>query len=525
MLVHDYLIRSAERFPEKIALVHGGRRTSYSELLSAASSVSAWLRHAGVEKGDRVAILNDDPKEYISSYFGILMAGGIVVALNTDTSARTLGAQISGCGVSVAITQAKFMGHFRELGRGVTSLKSVAASGLKPSDAGDEGYALFDLKDAFGFPPGAPAQSVRADIAQVIYTSGTTGGSSAVTLRHSNLVANTASIIEYLKLGEDDSVMAVLPFFYSYGNSVMLTHIAAGGRLVANQNFIYPNIILGQMAAEEVTGFSGVPSTYAILLNRSALRRYKFPALRYMTQAGGAMPPRLAREMKAMFPEVDFYIMYGQTEASARLSYLEPHELLRKAGSVGKAIPGVRLEVLDENGEPVGPGETGEIVASGENIMAGYWREPEKTARVLRNGKLLTGDLARVDDEGFIYIVSRKSDIIKCGSHRIHPAEIEEALAEHAAVHESAVVGVEDEILGEALKALVVLKTGYQCSRTELLQHCKALLPSYKVPQHIDFIPELPKTSSGKIKRALLKTPSAPGSPGLIDQRSQKEAG
>lgn len=522
MPVHDYLIRSAERFPERTAIVHGGRRISYAELLSKASSVSAWLRHAGAGIGDRIAILNDDPQEYICSYFGILMAGGIVVALNSDTSPRVFESQISGCGVSVVITQARFMRYFQDLSRRLPSLKVVAATGLKTSDADGGGYAAFDLKDAFGFTPGAKVPVKKTDTAQIIYTSGTTGGSSAVTLRHSNLVANTSSIIEYLKLDVNDSVMAVLPFFYSYGNSVLLTHIAAGGRLVINQNFLYPNTILEQMAAEEVTGFSGVPSTYAILLNRSALRRYKFPALRYMTQAGGAMSPRLAREMKALFPEVDFYVMYGQTEASARLSYLEPKDLLRKAGSVGKAIPGVRLEVLDECGEPVEPGETGEIVASGENIMAGYWGEPEKTARALMDGKLWTGDLARVDDEGFIYIVSRKSDIIKCGSHRVHPAEIEEALAEHAAVHEAAVIGVEDEILGEALKALVVLNASCQCSRMELLQHCRTLLPSYKVPQHIEFIPELPKTSSGKIKRALLKNPAALDA---VDSPKQKEAG
>lgn len=522
MLVQEYLIRSAERFPERTAIVHNGRRLAYSELISKARALSAWLHDAGVEKGDRVAILNDDPSEYVSTYFGILLAGGIVVALNSDTSARTLESQINRCEVSAVITQPRFMGYFQDPGTKLPSLKVVAAPGLKAGRAGGADYGLFDLQEAFGFAPKTLPAGTPSDIAQVIYTSGTTGGASAVMLRHSNLVANTGSIVKYLGLGENDSVMTVLPFFYSYGNSLLLTHFAAGGRLVINQNFLYPNTILDQMAAEEVTGFSGVPSSFAILLHRSAVRRYSFPALRYMTQAGGAMAPRLAREMKAIFPAVDFYVMYGQTEAAARLSYLEPAELLRKAGSVGKAIPGVRLEVLNDSGAPVEPGETGEIVASGENIMAGYWGEPGKTSAALRDGRLWTGDLARVDDEGFIYIVSRRSDIIKSGSHRIHPMEIEEALAEHAAVHEAAVIGVEDEILGEALKALVVLKTGSVCSRKNLLAHCRALLPSYKVPHHVEFIPELPKTSSGKVKRALLKAPAA-AEPGAAAK--QKEAG
>ena len=217
------------------------------------------------------------------------------------------------------------------------------------------------------------------------------------------------------------------------------------------------------------------------------------------------MSPKLINELKSILPHVDIYIMYGQTEASARLSYLEPEELFRKSGSIGKAIPGVTLEVLNPEGYPVKQGEVGEIVARGENIMAGYWKEPERTAQVLRKEGLWTGDMARIDEEGFIYIVSRKSDIIKSGAHRISPKEIEEIILEYSAVHEAAVVGVEDEILGEAIKACVVLKHGFSCTKRELLSHCHKNLPLYKVPQHIEFREELPKTSSGKIRKIDLK--------------------
>jgi acyl-CoA synthetase (AMP-forming)/AMP-acid ligase II len=295
--------------------------------------------------------------------------------------------------------------------------------------------------------------------------------------------------------------MAVLPFFYSYGNSIMLTHIAAGGTLVVNQSFMYPNVILQQMVDHRVTGFSGVPSTYAILLNRSAIGKFRFPDLRYLTQAGAAMSPALAKKLQAVFPGTEIYIMYGQTEASARLAYLEPDELVRREGSIGKAIPGVTLILRDKEGKEVRTGRTGEIVARGENIMAGYWQHPGQTGEVLRREGLWTGDLARQDTDGFFYIVSRKSDIIKSGSHRIGPREIEDTLAEHPAVHEAAVVGIADEILDERILACIVLKDGVECGEKELIKYCRKELPAYKVPQEVHFLKELPKTATGKIRK------------------------
>ena len=196
--------------------------------------------------------------------------------------------------------------------------------------------------------------------------------------------------------------------------------------MVVNQSFLYPNVVLDEMVTHNVTGFSGVPSTFAIILNRSAIQNYTFPSLKSITQAGAAMAPKLASRLKEVFPGVKIYIMYGQTEAAPRLSCLLPEDLDRKPGSIGKAIPGVTLHLLDNTGNPVAPGEVGEIVANGDNIMAGYWQRPEETAEVLRSEGLWTGDLARIDDEGYLFMVSRKSDMIKSGSHRIAPKEIEE---------------------------------------------------------------------------------------------------
>lgn len=546
--VHDFLLCSARRFPNKTAVITASRRISYGDLLGKAEGVSAWLSARGLIFGDRVGLLLDDPADYVASYFGVLMAGGVVVALNTQTSERTLQKLLNDCGMSCLLTDRKFWKYVDPALTAAPCLKRVGvvggAEGLSEGRAAVESLeGVFRTQSVSPFAahvsccdcegPGSQNSELRPRIseretrssascgsrselfvssdgssdslAQIIYTSGTTGEPKGVMLRHSNLVANTLAIVDYLGLTEDDRVMAVLPFFYSYGNSVLLTHVAAGGSLVVNQSFVYPNVVLDQMVAEEVTGFSGVPSTYALLLHRSAIRNYQFPALRYVTQAGGAMTPRLAREVQESLPGTEVFIMYGQTEASARLSYLPPKDLLRKAGSVGKAIPGVTLEVLDASGAPAKPGEVGEIVARGPNVMAGYWGQPEATSQVLKDGALWTGDLATVDDEGYLTIVSRKSELIKSGAHRISPKEIEEILQEHPGVHEVAVIGVPDEILGEAVKAVAVLKSGAVCTERDLLLHCRRNLPAYKVPQRIAFCEDLPKTETGKVRKSELR--------------------
>ncbi len=505
MLVQDYLLNSAKLHSDKDCIIQAGRRSTYTEILSSSLSVADWLLSNKLQSGFRAAILTDEPSEYVSCYFGILTAGGTVVGLNTQTSGRTLKKILNDCGVSVIFVHNKFVRYLKEISSFISSVKVAAISGLNYDVVDDlffdcigyqniiSSYGKHDMKSF--------SKKNSTDIAQIIYTSGTTGEPKGVMLRHSNLVANTNSIVRYLKLKSNDSIMAVLPFFYSYGNSILLTHIAAGGSLVVNQNFIYPNVILDEMVKEEITGFSGVPSTYAILLHRSAIKEYRFPHLRYLTQAGGAMSPKLAGKLKAILPDVDMYIMYGQTEASARLSYLDPEYFHSKAGSIGKAIPGVTLELLDPEGKPVAVGQVGEIVARGDNIMEGYWGKPEETARVLRTEKLWTGDLARMDEEGYLFIEGRKTDMIKSGSHRIGPKEIEETILEHEAIHEAAVIGIEDEILGEAIKACVVLKPGASCTSKELIRHCRKLLPAYKTPQHVEFYNDLPKTTTGKISK------------------------
>jgi long-chain acyl-CoA synthetase len=259
------------------------------------------------------------------------------------------------------------------------------------------------------------------------------------------------------------------------------------------------------MEREEATGFSGVPSTFAILLNKSNIAGRQLPALRYVTQAGGAMAPEMQRRLIEALPGKRIFIMYGATEASARLSYLDPAELPRKIGSIGKAIPNVELKVLRDDGGEADVDEPGEIVARGSNIMEGYWSDPEETAAVLDDKGYHTGDLGRRDAEGFLYVVGRKREMIKSGAHRISPKEIEEKLIEHPDVHEVAVIGVQDEILGEAIRAFVTPRPGHSPQPRDLVMWCRTHLSSFKVPGSILVIQEFPRNASGKIDKLSLR--------------------
>jgi acyl-CoA synthetase (AMP-forming)/AMP-acid ligase II len=324
-------------------------------------------------------------------------------------------------------------------------------------------------------------------------------------LSHGNLLANTRSITRYLELEANDRVLCLLPFFYVYGKSLLNTHACVGGSLVLENQFVYPNVALDTLEREACTGLSGVPSTFAILLNRSTFAERKLESLRYVTQAGGAMSKELTRRLADALPGRRVFVMYGATEAAARLAWLPPERLRDKLGSIGVAIPDVELRVLGPDGRERPVGEVGELVARGPNIMRGYWGDPEATARALDEHGYHTGDLAWRDEEGFFYIAGRSADFIKAGAHRVGAREIEEAILELPQVHEVAVVGLPDEILGERIAAYVVLRPGEALAETDLARALRAKLPAYKLPSELHFLDDLPKNAAGKVmKRELV---------------------
>ena len=509
----DLFREQAESGPGRIAVHHQGEDTTYEQIASRADGLAAWLQRQGLQRGDRVAMLLENSAEYVACYLGILRAGGVVVALNTDTTARDLSHTL-GDALPVAVIVGRkavrplseWASQFAET-EGANIVRLLICVGDSPTTPFSTDWHVAALSDVFENtsttrrePPGLD------DLAQLIYTSGTSGRPKGVMLSHRNIAANCNSIISYLGLTSDDSVFVILPFFYSYGNSLLFTHLAVGGRLVIASNFVFWNRVMDLMEEQRATGLAGVPSSYAMLLHKSNFRKRAFPDLRYMTCAGGGLTPAVVEQLRNTKPHVRLFPMYGQTEATARLSTLMPEELDTKPGSIGRGIPGVTLQVLDQAGQPVQPGETGEIVAQGDNVMVGYWNDPHQTENVLRPEGLWTGDLARVDEDGYIYIEGRRSDVIKSGAYRINPKEIEEVILELAGVAEVAVVGLPDELWGESPTAYVVPSpTGDTPSQRDILDHCRRHLPRYKVIHDTRFVDSLPKTSSGKVKRTELR--------------------
>lgn len=505
LLVHHFLEQSAARYPEKIAVIHDAVRASYREVNGLANRLAHFLVGMGVRKGDRVVLMFENSLEYVAGYYGTLKTGAVSVPLSTDLKPDGLKHLLAEIEPTFIISSNRFEKLLYDNASGLPTIKGILlkAPKLKWSSIPFPIHVWGEIIEK-GEDAGASGISVsRDDLAAIIYTSGSTGRPKGVMLSHQNIVSNTRSICQYLNLTKDDMQMVVLPFFYVMGKSLLNTHIAVGGTVVINNKFAFPATVLNEMVKEGVTGFSGVPSTYAYLLHRSPLAGYrdKLMTLRYCSQAGGHMPRVIKEGLRQVLPEhTAIYIMYGATEAAARLSYLESERYQDKMDSIGKAIPGVNLRIMDPGGAEVQPGQVGELWAQGPNIMKGYWKDPGATNLVLMDGFYRTGDQAFQDSDGYYYIVGRKDDLIKVKGHRINPREIEDVLMSSGKLVEAAVLGVPDELMGHKLVAFVVAGAN-EYSQHEILSFCARKLPKHKQPAEIKNIRSLPKNASGKIDR------------------------
>jgi acyl-CoA synthetase (AMP-forming)/AMP-acid ligase II len=329
-------------------------------------------------------------------------------------------------------------------------------------------------------------------------------------LTHLNMVSAATSIITYLENQEDDIIINMLPLSFDYGLYQVLMAFKFGGTVVLERSFGYPFKVIEKMIQEKVTGFPGVPTIFAILLQLKNLKEYDFSHLRYITNTAAALPVDFIKKLRGAFPHVRIYSMYGLTECK-RVSYLPPEELERRPQSVGKGMPNEEVWIVNENGYPVEPGVVGELVVRGSNVMRGYWGLAEETDQALRPGlypgeKILhTGDLFRMDEDGYLYFVGRKDDMIKSKGERISPREIENCLYGINGVAEAAVMGIPDEILGQAIKAYIAFKDGHVASERNIIQHCRKNLEDFAVPKAVQFMKTLPKTPNGKIDKLALK--------------------
>jgi len=512
--VHYFLENSSDNYADNVAVVHGDNQWTFADIEKRANQLANLLIDSGLQTGDRVALLADNGVESVCGLFAIMKAGCCAVALSGANKPRTNNKLMADSGCVALITRLlQVKNDFLQLIEALPSLRLVFSDRRSPKWEIPQGITVFQQSDLKSTSDARPAISVSEnDLCNIIYTSGSTGMPRGATLTHRNLAANTSQILNYLHLDSNDSVMVVLPFHYSFGYSLLLTHMAVGGRLVIDNRFAYPQTIMETMAKTGVTGFSGVPSTYAILSAKSDFLTRPLPGLRYLTQAGGGMAPALIKRIQDAFAQrAELFIMYGQTEASARLSYVPPEKLTEKMGSIGIPIPGVSLQLVRPDNTPCIEGEVGEVVAQGDNIMRGYWNDPQETELVLRNGLLYTGDLGRKDRDGYIYLVDRARDMIKSGANRISSREIEDVIMELEGVIEVCVVGEIDELLGEAIVAHVVVDPnidkyhGSILDEKKILSHLRKYLPLFKIPRNLQFHGTLPKNSSGKILKSDLR--------------------
>jgi acyl-CoA synthetase (AMP-forming)/AMP-acid ligase II len=504
MLINNFLEISADRFPDKVAVVHDEIRATYKHVNCQATALGHCLRANGVCKGDRIALILDNSVDYVIAYYGVLKAGGVASPLNPGLKPDGLQYLINDLEPAAIITNFKSERLLKAIKLDSKTFNLLIIRSPKQKWTNFP-FAVKSFDECVSCENECSGLSIaeEGDLASIIYTSGTTGKPKGVMLTHRNIVSNTNSICNYLELTENDRQMVVLPFFYVMGKSLLNTHVAAGGTIVINNRFMYPADVINQMIEERVTGFSGVPSTYAYLLNKSPLAscRDKLPSLRYCSQAGGHMAATLKLNLRNSLPEhTRIYIMYGATEAAARLTYLEPEFLQSKIESIGKPIPGVTIRVLDDKGVEVPDGNEGELVAQGRNIMKGYWRDPIDTAKVLDENGYHTGDIGYRDQEGFLFVSRRKDGLLKVGGHRINPIEIEDFLMSTDLIIEIAIVGLPDALLGNKMIALAVPKEDTCESRT-LMEKCSIGLPIHKWPAEIKFTRALPKNASGKIDR------------------------
>jgi long-chain acyl-CoA synthetase len=512
--LHEWLFSHAQRRPDAPAVASTSARLSYGELAERVRALAAQLAATGVRQGARVVLALPNAPATVVAGLALNALGATAVEVNREWGPEVLDGIVAQTGARHAIVwgrdarawgkvaAARTMAQLWTVHAGPLPDAAVAALGGVPAS-----LLLEDgrLDPALPAAPAAPPPSlVPESPALILYTSGSTGKPRGVIQTFRNVNANARSIAEYLALGPDDRALVILPLYYCYGRSVLQSHLFAGGSLFLDSRFAFPRVVLEAIASEGCTGFAGVPLTFEIIKRQVDVASIRFPRLRYLTQAGGAMAPETIDWVRATFHPAKLFVMYGQTEATSRLSYLPPERGLDKRGSIGIPIPGVELRVVDEGGRALPPGETGHLVARGDNVTPGYLCEPEETAAILHDGYLWTGDLAYRDADGFFFHQGRSKEILKIGGHRASPIEIEHVVAQHPAIAEAAVIGKKHDLKGEVPVAFVVAKDGARPTDGELASFCRERLPAFKVPVSFTWVDVLPRNEAGKLLRAEL---------------------
>lgn len=498
------LVRAVAARPAHTALVCGPARMTYAMLGDAVASAAATLRSAGVESDDHVIVFLENGIDMVVALLATWHVGAVCVTVNAQTKSAKLDAIAASIRPRLVMTQQSLEpSWFALAGR-----TNICLAG-EHSFATAGHLAVADLLSARCDPTG----DVGDRIALISHTSGTTGSPKGVMLSHRNLFSALASIQAYLGIRVDDILLSALPLSFNYGLTQLLLSIEARATLVLERSFAFPAPVLDRVVSEKATVFAGVPMMYAAMLGMASLDRWDLSRLRILTNASAALPVERVRALRQRFPDARLFLMYGQTECT-RISYLPPEEVDRRPDSVGRGIAGQRHWLVDEQGQRVAPGASGELIVCGPHVMHGYWNarqgihDPASIAASPMHSTsdrvLATGDVFRTDQDGWLYFVARKDDIIKTRGEKVSPAEVETVIRGIDGVADVFVGGVPDTLLGEAVCAWVVLRGDVVHTERDIIRVCLNRLESFMAPRHVVFVDAFPRTPTGKVSRSEL---------------------
>lgn len=505
-LLQDILSINVKERPGKTALICDNQRVTYAQLEEMSDRLANALRDKGIGEGDRVLFYLLNSVELVVSILATLKAGAVFVGMDYSNTYDTLHYIASDCEATAVITYANRVDLMIRLLEEVPSMKISIIVGSKEEIQQPGFFPYEELQSEYPADP-ISTQRIEGDLAYLIYTSGSTGQSKGVMVTHRCILFTIYSGIEFFQLSEHDVHVSPLQLSFSPGINQLFQTLLVGGTLILEKSLVFPVTVLKRMESEHATGFAGVP-TILTLLMQNDMSRFDLSSLRYITSVGAALPLSLIQSIRQKLPQTSIYSYYGMAEASYSL-VLDPERIDEIPSSVGKPFPGTQAWIIDEKGRRLGTESVGELILRGTHVRSGYWNKEKDTALRFRPGLLpgetvcYTGDIFRTDAEGNFFFVSRSDEIIKSGAKKVAPREIENTLYNHNGVLEAAAVGIPDPLLGQAIKAFVVPTEQARATLTaeELLVYCKQKLEAYKVPCEIEIRENLPKTSSGKIKK------------------------
>ncbi len=478
---------------EKTALNYKGNSITYGQLDQMVFAYASYLKKAGLKVGDKVVLSCLNSPEFIYSYFGTVRNGGIIVPINLMLTMEEIVYIVKDSEAKfmimhpVILQKAKLPKEAIEKALGVTLIVLDEEFNQHITEVSTEGFEDFTAENA---------------ISTFLYTSGTTGKQKAAMLTHKNLVVNSEQCVIGLHARPDDIYMCVLPMFHVFAFTACILMPLLSGATISILESFQPKEVIETLLKDEITVFMGVPSMYVVLLE-AGKKNITFPKLRLAVSGGAALPVEIYRQSREIM-KLPIVEGYGLTEASPTVSF-NPLDGVQKEGSIGLPLSDVECRIIDEEDNELPTGEVGELAVRGANVMLGYYNQLDETVKTLRNGWLHTGDLAKMDEDGYIYIVDRKKDMVIVAGLNVYPREVEEVIYQYPKVKEAAVIGLADKLRGEYVKAFVVLKEGEECHSKELLRFMSEKLAAYKLPRHIEFVPSLPKNSTGKIMKRILK--------------------